>query len=202
MRSLVIAAAITAAFATQAMASTPIVNPWVNDGDAADLNIQVGTIGEVWSALGTAQDRSSAPRENLIITNAAGLIPAGGKYLDTVSHFANINYEVSATLSGNIPEWTRFHVLVNISNFAAFGDVFSNAAGTDPLVTQTITWDRRSPAYVGNQPNVAYVALSGTYSATATNTPVAYAADAIHGLPAANLPGNPITVTWTIASVP
>jgi hypothetical protein len=189
------------------LASTPISNPWAGDGAETLLNIQVGTIGEVWSALRTDQARNGVPRQNLIITNAGGFIPAGGKLADTIYHFANVDYEVSVDIAnGTIPLWSRFHVIIGITNFAAFNSVFAGGVGhVNPVATEVVTWRRDAgPGYdlSGEQPGTPEVVYSGTYSASAVPTAVAYAADAIHGLPPVNLPGAPIDVIWTIASVP
>jgi hypothetical protein len=191
--------------AGQAMAA-PIDNPWTNDGAEVELNVQVGTIGEVWSAKGTNQARHGHAPVDLIVTNAGGFIPLGGRYEDTVFHFANVDYEVSVDISGTIPDWTRLHVVVGPTNRGVYDCV--NVAvclvgQTNVIAGQIITWRRDTGGYLGNQPGTPVATImAGPYSASATATDVDYAADAIHGLPPVNLPGNPVEVIYTIASVP
>jgi hypothetical protein len=192
-----------------AWASTPIANPWTNDGAEVNLNVQVGTIGEVWSAKGTDQARNGHPAVNLVVTNAGGFIPATGRYADTVYHFANVNYEVSVDLSGTIPNWTQLHVIIAPTNRGTYNCAQLLQANclvgqTAVAASQIVTWRRDTAGYVlGNAiPGTPVVTMTGVYSASAVATDVDYAADAIYGLPPVNLPGNPVQIIWTIASNP
>jgi hypothetical protein len=195
-----VAGVAAVAFAGSAMAQ--IVNPW-DDEAQVGVNINVGQLGEVWSNLGTDQYRNNVPAPTLQITNAGGTIPASGIAEDTINHFANVNYQVSVELdSGNIPEFSRFHVLVGIQNRGAYDAVGAGLPGqTDAVANTIITFDRRDSAtgYIGNQPGTAYPALNGTPSTSSNATQVDYAVDAIHGLPPQA--GTSIELLWTIAAL-
>lgn len=195
-----IAALAAVGFAGSAMAQ--ISNPWTNDGAEVGVEIEVGALGEVWSTMGTDQARNGAAAPTLAITNAGGTIPPTGIATDTLNHYANVNYQVSVGLNGDIPEFTRFHVLVGVTNRGAYNAVGAGLPGqTDAVAATTITWDRRDSGtgYVGNGVNgPSYSALTGTASTTSNATMVDYAADAIHGLPPLTS-ATPVEVVWTIA---
>jgi hypothetical protein len=197
-----VAGVAAVAFAGSAMAQTTIDNPWDNEAQVG-VNINVGQLGEVWSNLGTAQYRNSVPAPTLQITNAGGTIPASGIAEDTINHFANVNYQVSVQLaSGNIPEFSRFHVLVGIQNRGLYNAVGAGLPNqVDAIADTTITFDRRDSAtgYIGNQPATAYQALTDTPSTSSKATLVDYAVDAIHGLPAQG--GTNVELLWTIAAL-
>lgn len=181
--------------------AAPLFNPWANEA-TPEVKIEVNPIGEVWSDLGTNQYRNHAAIPNLRITNAAGIIPAAGKAADTVSHFANVDYVVSVDLgtTNSIPNWTRFHILWNISNRAAYTSVGAGFPGAIEAVASTIvTYRRDAGGYIGTTPGTPVAVQSAGASASATPTPVDYAADAIHGLPSVGT-SLPIEVIYTIAS--
>jgi hypothetical protein len=186
-------------FAGTAMAGTPIANPWATDGAQVGVNIEVGALGEVWSAMGTAQIRNSVAPPTLTITNAGGTIPAAGIANDTVYHYANVNYQVSVDISGNIPDWTRFHVLWGVANRGSYNSVFAGLAGqTNVSAATVVTYRRDGGGYIGNQPGTPVVVQTGIPSTAANSTLVDYAVDAINGLPPVTA-ATPITLTYTIA---
>jgi hypothetical protein len=197
-----LAGALFAGFAGSAMAQ-PIDNPWEGDGAEVNININVGAIGEVWSTVGTNQARFSHPALELDIDNAGGFLAPTGIAWDTVSHFANVNYDVYTQISAlsNIPEWTRFHILWGIQNRGAYNAVNGNLVGQTNAIADTIvTYDRRDAGtgYIGNQPGTPVLVDSGTAGPTANSDLVDYAADAIHGLPPQTT-GAAVEVIYTIA---
>jgi len=182
----------------------PLTNPWADDGAQVGVTITVGQLGEVWSSIGTGQARSADPNASLSITNAGGFIPAAGIAEDSLYHYANVAYQVSVHIVGDIPEWSRFHVLVGVNNRGDYNSVFAGLPGqTDVAADKVITWDRRDAGtgYLGgNVPGTPVAALTGAVSTAANTTLVDYAADAIHGLPPVG--DKDVTVVWTIASTP
>jgi hypothetical protein len=176
-----------------------LTNPWSGDGAEVKITIDVPAIGEVWSSIGSGQARNNNPNVVLQITNAGGFIPAAGIAEDTVYANSNVNYEVSVELDGDIPAWTRFHVLVGVQNRGAYNSVFAGLPGqTDVDAATVITFDRRDTGFVGaNTPGNAIPAFTGVAGSSATPTLVDYAADAIHGMPA--ISDMDIELIWTIA---
>jgi|GEM_PF-7034575 len=213
MRKLFIgvaAVALLALLAVPVMAVEP--NPWSDSCDV-DVEITIPEMAELWSNLGTGQERNAAAPPTLTVTNAGGIIPAEGIAQDTLNHLSNIAVTVSVELEGAtpIPEWTRFHVLVAPSNRGSYNCVFAwgGAAGatfmlgswsiTNVNADAVITWDRRDSGtgYVGIQPDVPQVAFTGSATTNSVAHLVDYAVDAIHGMPTAG--SSTPTVMWTIA---
>lgn len=214
MRKLFIgiaAVALLALFALPVMADVE-ANPWDDCCDVQVL-ITIPQMAELWSNLGTAQERQSASPAGVKVTNAGGIIPAEGIAEDTLTHLSNIGVDVSVELSSSpnhIPEWTRFHVIVAPSNRGSYNCVFAwggDAGATFSLgsisitnvnAANIITWDRRAgTTYVGNLPDTAYDAFSGSATTNSVGHLVDYAVDAIHGMPATG--SMTPTVIWTIA---
>ena len=190
------------AFAGSAMAQN-LNNPWAGDGAEVDVQINVGQIGEVWSSIGTGQARFGNPAVGLEITNAAGNVPPAGIAEDTLFHYANVNYEVLVELDGDIPEMSRFHMVVGVSNRGSYNAVSGggSAGATQAAGDTIIMWDRRDAGtgYVGaNVPNSPVTVLSGNSALNANGTAVDYVADAIHGLPPVS--NDPIQLIYTIAA--
>jgi hypothetical protein len=205
-----VAGLATICFAGSAMAAGPLANPWVNDGAEVGVQIEVGEIGEVFTTRGTNQARNGELLPELQITNAGGTIPPAGIAIDTLWHMANVNYQVSVELDTNnmgltdIPEWSRFHVLVGVANRGSYNAVFAGLPGqVDVVADQVITWDRRdsTTGYLGNQPNVPIplTTLLSTPSTSLRTTAVDYAADAINGLPP--IGASTVELVYTIASI-
>ena len=196
-------AALAAMGIAGAASAQQLTNPWAGDGAEVDVEIIVGAIGEVYSAIGTDQARNSAPAVGLEITNAAGNVPSAGIAEDTLFTLANVNHEVSVELDGDIPEMSRFHIVVNPSNRGSYDAVAGggSAGATQAAGDQIITWDRRDAVtgyLVGaNEPNSPVAVLTGTPVLNAVATPVDYVADAIHGLPPVG--SDPIELIYTIA---
>lgn len=204
MVALVSGAVVSLGTITSVQAQQTLPNPWAGDGAEVDININVGQIGEVWSSVGTGQARNGDTPLVLEITNAAGNIPAEGRELDTLNHYANVNYDVYVDLgNGDIPEFSRFHVLVDVSNSGSYDAVAGggSAGATEALAANVITWDRRDSGtgYVGgNNPSTPVLALSDSMSNLPNQTNIEYAADAIHGLP--SQASADFDVVWTIAA--
>lgn len=189
-------------FAGAASAQT-LTNPWAGDGGEVDVEIVVGQIGEVFSSVGTGQDRNNDPALPLEITNAGGNIPPSGIAIDTLFHFANVDYDVLVDINGDIPEFSRFHILAGIQNRGSYDAVAGGgtAGATQAVADNVVTYDRRaaSTGYIGNQPGTPITLLSGTAANSLQTTLVDYAADAIHGLPAVTA-GTATEVIYTIAA--
>ena len=204
IRKLSVSFAALAAMGIAGAASAQTLNnPWTGDGAEVDVEIVVGEIGEVWSSVGTGQARDGDPALTLEITNAGGNVPPEGIASDTLNHYANVAYDVLVDIDGDIPEWSRFHVLAGINNQGSYDAVAGGGTGgnTQADADNTITWDRRDAGtgYIGTQPGTPVNVLSGAASNSANSTAVDYAADAIHGLPALTT-GTPIEVIYTIAA--
>jgi hypothetical protein len=157
----------------------------LDEGESVAITIQVGPIGELWTSLSDA---------TLEVTNAYGMIPDEGKALDTVNHFANVDYDVTVELDGGSPPAeTRFHIMIGIQNFADFDtsmNVPAGFAGQTPAVADAeFTW---TPGQT-----TQHTALSNQApTASANQTSVAYAIEARDGMPA-NTNTN-FDVVWTI----
>ena len=194
MKKLLIALTAIALLGLMAFAGDP--NPWAGDGDTVAFGVLVPNITELWSNIGTGQARNGAPAVVLEITNAGGVIPATGKASDVLNHISNVPVQIYVTLQGDIPVYTRFHVIIEPTN--AY-DCMPWGMGTTPCAATTIiTWDRRDPAYVGNALNVEIAAFTGIVTTGIIPHNVDYAVDAIHGMPAKGTTNT--TVLWTIAS--
>lgn len=204
MVALVSGAIVSLGAITSVQAQTQLTNPWSGDGAEVDININVGQIGEVWSSVGTGQEREGDSPLVLEITNGAGNIPAEGRKLDVLNHYANVDYEIYVDLGdGDIPEFSRFHVLVDVSNSNSYDAVAGggSAGATEALAANTITWDRRDSGtgYLGgNNPGTPVLALTDSMSNLPKQTNIEYAADAIHGLPSQSV--TDFDVVWTIAA--
>lgn len=198
----IVSGAVVSLGAVAGVQAQAISNPWTGDGAEVDININVGELGEVWSNVGTGQARDGDAALVLEITNAAGNVPPSGIAQDTLNHFANVNYEVYVDLDGDIPEWSRFHVLVNPSNSGAYDAVAGggSAGATQAMADTIVTWDLRGANdYQGaNVPGVPVLALSDVAVPNANQTPIEYVADAIHGLPSNTT--TDFDVVWTIAA--
>jgi len=199
---LVIAMLLVVSMSVGVMALT---NPWVDDGDTVDVNLNVPPMGEVYSSIGTGQARNDDPAINLKVTNAGGVIPQEGIAEDTLNHYSNVSYNVFVEIDGDIPNYSRFHVIVNPQN--DYSSITSNiAAGHNPVqADKVITWDRRvggqygQGGYGANAPGDTIKAFSGSPSINSHQTNVDYAMDAIMGIPPENSDKN-IDVIWTIAA--
>lgn len=195
MKKVLVALTIVALLGLVAFADT---NPWEDDGDTVAFEVVIPNITEVWSTIGSGQARSSALDVELEITNAGGVIPASGKAHDTISHLSNVPVKVFVTLVGNIPAWSRFHVIVGITNENDYDSVATWAGRTQPAADKIITWDRRATAYTGNQPSIEIEAFTGLATTASIQHKVDYAVDAINGLPP--LGDASVEIIWTIAS--
>ena len=184
----------------------PLANPWADCTDIG-FNITIPPMIELWSTIGTNQQRNSAPAVALTVTNAGGTIPAGGKAEDAIAYLGNtVPIDVSVQLDGDIPVWTRFHVIIAPTNRPLYNSVFAGLAGQVDVVVdagmgKVITWDRRDTGHVGNVLSTPYAAFSGIASAASQSVDVDYAVDAIHGMPANGAVATP-TVLWTLAVTP
>jgi len=209
MRKLVIGIAVVALLALLALPvmAAPGPNPWDGCCDV-DVTITIPEIAELWSHLGTGQERSLTPAPIVTVTNAGGIIPQTGIAEDKLWHCSNIPVTVWVTLESTpgIPPWTRFHVIVGVTNRGDYNCVGAwpngahganytivNATATD----STITWDRGATTYSGKQPDFAYVAFDGSAGPDMVPHLVDYAVDAINGMPAVG--SSTPTVMWTIA---
>lgn len=201
--ALVSGAVVSLGAVSSVQAQTPLANPWEGDGDTVGIEVNVGAIGEVYSDVGSGQARNGDPDLTLDITNAGGVIPPEGIENDTVTHLSNVDYQVYVNLDGDIPEFSRFHVLVGVGNRGSYSSVLGGniQGGTEATADTIITWDRRDPAYAGaNVPQTPVLALSNSANTSGTPTLVDYAADAIHGMPSTG--NTPFDVVWTIAAQP
>ena len=205
MKKLVAGLAVLAVLAgAPAFAANPH-----NDCCDVDVTVKIDAITELWSSLGTAQERQSAAPPVLNVTNASGVIPASGKAQDTMAVCANVDTDISVAILGgtNIPTGTRFHVIVAPTNRATYncvgawtnGQVISGVTIENVVAAKVITWDRRASGYVGTAPGTSVPAYSGTTAINAVSTAVDYAADAIHEMPA--IQEVTPTVMWTIAAM-
>ena len=207
--------AILAAISMVMMFGTTVlaVNPWENDGDRVDVEIDVAAITELWSNLGTGQARSGTPAPVLDITNAGGIIPATGKVTDGINVNSNVNTDISVEIlvTTDIPTGTRFHVIIAPTNSASYNGVFAwvNGVVRDGVTVinvtfaaggQVITWDRRTSGHVGTPIGTAVLAFTGTAGINSVSTVVDYAADAIHEMPAVGTVTP--TILWTISQTP
>ncbi len=208
--------AILAAISMVMMFGTTVlaVNPWENDGDRVDVEIDVAAITELWSNLGTGQARSGTPAPVLDITNAGGIIPATGKVTDGINVNSNVNTDISVEIlvTTDIPTGTRFHVIIAPTNSATYNCVGAWGEGavvggvivenvTVAAGGKVITWDRRAAGYEGfNVPGYTIAAFSGTAAINSVPTVVDYAADSIHEMPA--IQNETPTILWTIAVAP
>lgn len=152
------------------------------------VELTVVPIGELWTALRDV---------NLQIDNASGVISESSRATDTLTSFANVPYEVFVQLSGDLPIYSRFHVLVNPKN-DNYNDVNARDGSIRPNEEYLITWDRRINGFAGNQPDQAYFAFAGVPTYNTTQKRVDYVADAIHGLP--NDGFKAFKLIWTIAA--
>ena len=179
-------------------------NPWQNCTDVS-FSITIPPMIELWSTIGTAQQRDSAPAVALTVTNAGGLIPAGGKAQDAITYLGNtVPIDVSVELNGDIPVWTRFHVIIDpTTNKDTYTSVGAGTGGAYINVTATkvVTWDRRDTGYLGNTLGMAYPAFSGIASVLPLSVRVDYAVDAINGMPTSGATAAPV-VLWTLSVTP
>ena len=190
---------LMAVLAAPGLAQT-LTNPWADCTDIG-FSITIPPMIELWSSLGTAQQRSGAEAVALTVTNIGGFIPTGGIAQDAICYLGNtVPIDVSVQLDGDIPEQTRFHVIIAPTNRGSYNSVFAGLAGqVDVAATKVITWDRRAGStYVGNLLGTPIAAFSGVASVDAQSVLVDYAVDAIHGMPANGAVATP-TVLWTLA---
>ena len=196
----IMAIAVVALMAVPALAA----NPWADCTDVA-FNITIPPMVELWSTIGTAQQRDSAPAVALTVTNAGGLIPVGGKAQDAITYLGNtVPINVSVQLNGDIPVWTRFHVIIDpTTNKDTYTSVGAGTGGAYINVTATkvVTWDRRDTGYLGNTLGMAYPAFSGIASVLPLSVRVDYAVDAINGMPTSGATAAPV-VLWTLSVTP
>lgn len=201
---LTIAAAAVLSVSGLALAGD-LANPWANDGAQVKLTVTVSPIAELWSTIGTNQSRNGAAPVALTVDNAGGRIAAtGGKVSDTISYLSNVAIQAKVSLQGNIPEWTRLHIIVKPTNaYNCAPDVDHSFAGSVPAIAdKVITWRHQGGStYAGYQPGDAVQAFTGAASTASTQVPVDYAMDSVDGMPALNS-GMDSTIVWTIATNP
>lgn len=196
-----------AAVALLALLTLPVMaveaNPWSDCSDV-QVEITIPEMAELWSSLGTGQERNDNLPAQVKVTNAGGIIPQEGIAEDTLTHCSNINVTVSVTLQDGIPPWTRFHVIVAPSNRESYNCVWALPEGyygthliENVVADEVITWDRRSDAYSGNQLGAVIEAFTGSAGTASVAHQVDYAVDAIMGMPSVG--SKTPTVIWTIA---
>ena len=155
-------------------------NPWKDDGAEVNVTLSISQMGEVWSAIGTGQARDGDSALKLEIDNAAGILPSDGSGVaeDTLSHFANVDYNVLVDIAGEIPENARFHVLLNPTNRGLYDEINSGGGTTVPIADGIFT-------FTGTQTEGTDIKtlITNNASLTSNSTPVDYAMDAISGLP-------------------
>jgi len=178
-------------------------NPHQNNCDVG-VDVNIPHVTELYSTVGTNQDRHSASNPIIEVTNAYGKIPSSGRTSDTINYLTNgTSIEVSVELDLTIPNFSRFHVIVNPSNPSAYNMVTSTmpgGGGVQVNADKVITWDKRGGSSWGgsNTLNSPVVAFTGSSSTLPSTVDVHYAVDAIHGLPSQGTTST--SVTWTISN--
>lgn len=178
MRRIVLLVAMLVLVMGATAVADVVPNPWQDVQTDVPVTVHVLEMAELWT---------KTEEFSLEIDNAAGVIGENAKEARYVTTLANVRYNVYVEIHGNLPDYTRFHVIIEPEN-----EDYTGVGQHDPVIAENIC------TFIEHQPDTLtrQFAFSGEPTEDAVNTLVHYAIEARDKMPPVQ--STTFTVIWTI----